>query len=81
MPRSCDPDFWPIVQEAKSVLATYSDMEELIRLGAYKTGSNPDVDRAIQLNPALDEFLRQGKKESTSLSDTYLALARIMAST
>ena len=29
-------------------MATYSDMEELIRLGAYRAGSSPDVDEAIR---------------------------------
>jgi flagellar biosynthesis/type III secretory pathway ATPase len=54
-------------------------MEELIRLGAYKVGSNPEVDESIKLFPLLDEFLRQGKKESTSMSDSYIRLAEIMA--
>ena len=39
------------------MLSTYADMEELIRLGAYRTGSDPLVDRAIRLQPALDAFL------------------------
>jgi len=80
MPKSSDPEFWPVVQKARAVLSTYGDMEELIRLGAYKLGSNPEVDQAIKLFPLLDEFLRQGKKESTSLSDSYIRLAEIMAS-
>ena len=80
MPASSDPEFWPIVQKARAALSTYGDMEELIRLGAYKVGSNPDVDEAIKLFPLLDEFLRQSKKESTSMRDSYQRLAEIMAS-
>jgi len=79
LPGSSDPAFWPIVQHARAVLATYSDMEELIRLGAYKIGSNAEVDAAIKLFPKIDEFLRQGKKESTSMRDSYTRLAEIMA--
>ena len=79
MPRSCDPAYWPVVQAARSALATYGDMEELIRLGAYKAGSNAGVDEAIRLFPLLDSFLRQGKEESTSMSDSYTRLAEIMA--
>jgi len=37
------------------------------------------VDESIKLFPLLDEFLRQGKKESTSMSDSYIRLAEIMA--
>jgi flagellum-specific ATP synthase len=80
MPRSCDPHYWPVVVEARQAMATYSDMEELIRLGAYRAGSSPEVDRAIRLAPLFDAFLRQGKEESTSLGDGYRRLAEIMAS-
>ncbi|MDB5557451.1 MAG: fliI [Enterovirga sp.] len=78
MPRSCDPEFWPVVQRARQVLATYADMEELIRLGAYKSGSSPEVDEAVALMPQLDAFLRQRKEESTSIQDGYRRLAEIL---
>ena len=44
-------------------MATYADMEELIRLGAYRAGSSPEVDEAIRLHEPLEAFLRQGKDE------------------
>lgn len=78
MPRSCDPEYWPSIQRARSILSTYADMEELIRLGAYRAGSSAEVDEAIKLYPLLDDFLRQGKEESTSMSDTYSRLAEIV---
>jgi len=80
MPKSSDPEFYPAVVKAKQVLATYGDMEELIRLGAYRQGSSPEVDEAIRLNPALEAFLSQGKEEKTNLGDGYRALAQIVAS-
>ena len=40
------------------------DMAEMIRLGAYRSGSDAEVDEAIELFPALDRFLSQAKKES-----------------
>lgn len=64
--------------EAKKHMATYADMEELIRLGAYRTGSTPDVDRAIGLNPALESFLNQGKGEKTSFTEGFHALEAIL---
>jgi flagellum-specific ATP synthase len=78
MPASCDPAHWPTVSKARQVLATYADMEELIRLGAYRAGSSPEVDEAIRLFPDLDAFLAQGKKEATNLGDGYRRLAQIL---
>ena len=78
MPKSCDPLYWPTVQEAKRLMATYADMEELIQLGAYRRGTTPDVDLAIEKNPFFENFLRQGKEEATSLSDSYNRLAEII---
>jgi flagellum-specific ATP synthase len=78
MPRSCDPGYLPVVRKARQVLATYSDMEELIRLGAYREGTSPAVDEAIRLFPALDAFLAQGKEESTSIGEGYARLAQII---
>jgi flagellum-specific ATP synthase len=79
MPRSADPAFWPVVKQARQVLATYSDMEELIRLGAYRPGSSAEVDEAIALNPGLESFLAQGKEESTSIGEGYRRLAQILS--
>src|SRR5689334_15285850 len=78
MPRSCDPEFWPVVQQAKRLLSIYGDMEELIRLGAYRAGSNPETDEAIRLFPALEAFLAQGKEEATNLGEGYRRLAQIV---
>jgi flagellum-specific ATP synthase len=78
MPRACDPLYLPIVLRARSILSTYADMEELIRLGAYRSGSSAEVDEAIRLNPALESFLGQGKEESTSMSECYERLADIV---
>ena len=78
MPRACDPAYWPVVRRARQVLATYSDMEELIRLGAYRQGSSPEVDEAIALMPQLDAFLGQAKDEATPIPEAYQRLAGIV---
>lgn len=78
MPRACDPDYLPTVRRARRVLSTYADMEELIRLGAYRPGSSPEVDEAIGLMPDLEAFLGQGKEEATSIREGYERLAAIV---
>jgi flagellum-specific ATP synthase len=79
MPQSCDPNYLAAVTRARQVLSTYADMEELIRLGAYRPGSSPEVDEAMRLQPDLEAFLAQGKKEATNLGDGYRRLAQILA--
>jgi len=78
MPKSADPQFWSTIQKARAVMATYADMEELIRLGAYRAGSSPEVDEAIRLHEPLEAFLRQRKDENASLADGYRQLAQIL---
>lgn len=78
MPKSADPAFLSDITRARQMMATYSDMEELIRLGAYRAGSNAEVDEAIRLNPVLEDFLRQGKHEVTGIADGYRRLQQIV---
>jgi flagellum-specific ATP synthase len=78
MPRSADPAYLEVLTRARQVMATYADMEELIRLGAYRPGSSPDVDEAIRLHRPLEAFLAQGKEESTTLAEGYRRLAQIL---
>ncbi|MFZ5608721.1 MAG: flagellar protein export ATPase FliI [Pseudomonadota bacterium] len=78
MPACNTPAETDLVTEAKQVLATYADMEEMIRLGAYRQGSNAEVDRAIALNPAFEAFLSQGKDEKGDMAAGYAAIARIL---
>jgi flagellum-specific ATP synthase len=78
MPRSADPVYLPVINRARQVMATYSDMEELIRLGAYRPGSSAEVDEAIALHQPLEAFLAQAKEEATSLPDGYRRLQGIL---
>ncbi|MBV9458410.1 MAG: flagellar protein export ATPase FliI [Bradyrhizobium sp.] len=78
MPKSADPAFWPVIERARRVMATYSDMEELIRLGAYRQGSSPEVDESIKLHEPLEAFLRQAKDEVSNLGDGYRQLEQIV---
>jgi flagellum-specific ATP synthase len=50
-------------QAVRELMATYRSSEDLIQLGAYVSGSNPSVDRAIQRHPAIRAFLVQAPDE------------------
>lgn len=78
MPDCNGPDENALIRRARGLLSTYDDMEELIRLGAYRPGSDRQVDEAIHYQPSLDAFLGQGKHEATSLADGYAALAALL---
>jgi flagellum-specific ATP synthase len=78
MPGCVPVDVRPVLQRAREFMSVYADMEELIRLGAYRKGSDPQVDRAIALNPALEAFLGQQREERTTIADGYTMLDAIL---
>lgn len=79
MPDCVEESALPAITRARQLMSTYADMEELIRLGAYRQGSNPAVDEAISFQPALEAFLAQDKAATSSLAEGYEELARILS--
>jgi flagellum-specific ATP synthase len=67
-----------LVSRAKRLMSTYDDMAELIRLGAYRRGTDPEVDEAIHYQPGLEAFLSQSKDDHTDLESCYAQLAQIL---
>ncbi len=67
-----------IVRRARALMATYSDMAEMIRLGAYRAGSDSAVDEAIQYHDSLESFLAQDKDERCDLAAGYARLSEIL---
>jgi flagellum-specific ATP synthase len=78
MPRAADQRYLAAINRARQIMATYADMEELIRLGAYRPGSSAEVDQAIALHGPLEEFLAQGKDEASTLDEGYARLDQIL---
>ncbi|MBR4106803.1 MAG: flagellar protein export ATPase FliI [Alphaproteobacteria bacterium] len=79
MPDCDTKEEYAIVAKARKYIASYEDMAELIRLGAYKKGSNRDVDEAIFYYPMIEEFLSQTKRDRFSLEQCYEMLGNILA--
>jgi flagellum-specific ATP synthase len=67
-----------LVLIARRFLSTYENMAELIRLGAYRRGTDPDVDRAMQFYPLIEQFITQRENESATLSEGYERLAALL---
>jgi FliI/YscN family ATPase len=55
--------------ELRRVLATYRDAEDLVNIGAYVEGSNPEIDRALRLMPKVRTFLQQGLYEESPFEE------------
>ena len=61
----------------KNVLATYNEAEDLINIGAYKNGSNPDIDYAIRKIRTVNEFLCQATDEKFLFDEEIELLAKV----
>ncbi len=70
-----------LVSHARQFLSTYEDMAELIRLGAYRKGSDAKIDEAIRYYPALENFLSQAREVRAEIAEGYAELQRILAET
>ena len=78
MPGCVPVDVRPVLQAARELMSVFADMEELIRLGAYRKGSDPNVDRAIEIMPVLEGYLSQDREDRTSIDEGYRMLAEIL---
>ncbi|MDR0383622.1 MAG: FliI/YscN family ATPase [Spirochaetaceae bacterium] len=61
----------------KRLMADYYEAEDIINAGAYKQGSNPDIDAAIAKHAEIDDFLIQDTDEKVTLSETLSRLGGI----
>jgi flagellum-specific ATP synthase len=63
---------------ARRELATWKDMEELVRLGAYRAGASAEVDRAVALAPRIEDLLRQDRRQRSFAAEDFAALSSIL---
>lgn len=64
---------------AKDMIASYEDMADMIRIGAYQKGSDPKVDASLMVYQQIENFLKQAKADSQSPADTFSELKTIIA--
>ncbi len=67
-----------LITYGRRMLSTYQDMSEMIRLGAYKKGTDPEIDLSIGYYNKLEKFLNQRPDENCPMEETYQKLGEIL---
>jgi flagellum-specific ATP synthase len=67
------------IHRAREAMAEYHEHRDILSLGAYKKGSNEELDRAIRLRPSMNAFLKQTVKEGYSIEESHTMLQQIFA--
>ncbi len=78
VPGVLDPPQRDLAVRARRVLALQAEMAELVRLGAYRAGTDREVDAALRIAPRIEALLAQAKGEATPLDDAFAALAEAL---
>lgn len=81
MPQVTSPEHLKNAQRFKQLWTRYQQSRDLISVGAYVPGGDPDTDMAIERYPAMSAFLRQGLKETEDFATSVQRLAEIVAVT
>jgi flagellum-specific ATP synthase len=68
------PDENALTRRARALLALHADMADMVRLGAYRPGSDPAVDEAVALAPRIEAMLRQDRDEQTPIEASFTLL-------
>ncbi|HZF75995.1 MAG TPA: FliI/YscN family ATPase [Acetobacteraceae bacterium] len=63
-----------LMRRARRLLALHAEVAELVRLGAYRAGTDPAVDEALRLVPRIEAVLQQDRAERTGIEDAFAAL-------
>ncbi len=78
MPDICDPEHLKAARAMRRLLGTYIDNEDLISIGAYRSGSNPEIDHAIKMKPLIDQYLQQSVDDHAKLPETVQRIKDLM---
>lgn len=79
MPDVVDEKHMRAAQQVKRALAVWRDIEDLVNIGAYAKGNNPEYDLALEIKPKMDAFLQQDMTMRVSFDETVTALQDLVA--
>ena len=74
VPGCNSPEENALARRARTLIALHADMADMVRLGAYRSGSDPAVDAAVALAPRIEAMLSQKRDEAGSIADSFAAL-------
>jgi len=80
MPRIASAQHLATAQEFRRIYSYYMRHRDLITVGAYRQGSDPQLDRAVQLWPMIENFLGQSQGSPVGLSDSIAQLDAVIRS-
>jgi flagellum-specific ATP synthase len=72
------PERLALAARLRALLAAWAEARDLVEIGAYVGGTNPDVDEAIAKRPAIEAFLRQGTHEVADAEESWTRLAELV---
>ena len=78
MPDICESEHLKAARAMRRLLSVYLDNEDLISIGAYRAGSNPEIDHAIKMKPLIDQFLQQNVSDRALLGETVQKIRELM---
>lgn len=78
MPQIIDEDHMKYAQEMRNLLGVYEEKSDLIQIGAYKKGTDPEIDKAIVYHPKIQAFLRQGTFEDELIQDSITKMKQLI---
>jgi flagellum-specific ATP synthase len=73
-----DSEHTKLAERVRTLLSTYLNSEDLINIGAYKRGTNPQIDEAIYYYPKIIEFFKQAVHENYTTEETVQLLSTIV---
>ena len=78
MPDIIDAGHMQMARELRRLYSLYQQNRDLISVGAYQPGSDPRIDKAIEKNPAILEFLQQGMDDAVDINQSLQELALLL---
>ncbi len=79
VPGCLTPDQAVLVRQARKILSLRDEVADLVRLGAYRAGTDASVDQALRMAPRIDAMLHQARGEVSTLEEAFARLAEALS--
>ena len=79
-PQITTPEHMRMTQDFKRIYSLYQQNRDLINIGAYQSGSDPGIDRAIRMHPQMVDFITQDMNQAVAFDTSRSELAKVLSS-